>query len=126
MKTTNCGAAHLTSMLPYLHKPGQLVADRSSHRLASSIPQTHRVLGQIAGEQSQLDHAVEHLTQSRAIVEELGSEHELALTLVEEARLLEDDAQRKTLERTHAIFVRLGATAEVEGVGKLLDAYTRA
>jgi len=69
---------------------------------------------------------VEHLTQSQAILEEVGSEHELALTLVEEARLLEDDAQRKTSERTHAIFVRLGATAEVEGVGKLLDAYTRA
>jgi len=87
---------------------------------------THRVLGQIAGEQSQLDHAVEHLAQSRAILEELGSEHELALTLVEEARLLEGDAQRKTLERAHDIFARLGATAEAKGVEKLLDAYARA
>ena len=68
---------------------------------------------------------MEHLIQSRVILEEVGSEHELALTLVEEARLLEDDAQRKTLERTHAIFVRLGATAEAEGVKKLIDAYAR-
>jgi len=68
---------------------------------------------------------VEHLAQSRAILEELGSEHELALTLVEVARLLEDDAQRQTLERAHDIFIRLGATAEAEGVEKLLDAYAR-
>jgi len=113
--------------LPVAYQHGERgleYARQTGNRLEEGI--THRVLGQIAGEQSQLDHAVEHLTRSRAILEELGSEHELALTLVEEAKLLEDDAQRKTLERAHDIFIRLGAIAEAEGVEKLLDAYARA
>jgi len=98
-------------------------AHQTGNRLEEGI--THRVLGQIAAEQSQFGHAVEHLAQSQAILEELGSEHELALTLVEAARLLEDDAQRKALEHAHDIFIRLGATAEAEGVKKLLDAHAR-
>jgi tetratricopeptide (TPR) repeat protein len=110
--------------LPAARQHGERALDyarQTGNRLEEGI--VHRVLGQIAEEQSQPDRALEHLTQSRLILEELGSEHELALTLVEEAGLLEGEMQRETLQLAREIFRRLGASAEAEGVKRLLAAY---
>ncbi len=71
----------------------------------------------------QLVLAMEHLAQSRVIWEGLESEHELALTLTEEAALLEGDAQCKALKRAYEILARLGASIEAEGVKRLREAY---
>lgn len=118
-------ATHLAANdLPAAQQHGERAleyARTAGNRLEAGI--VHRVLGQIAGEQSQPDHAVEHLAQSRAILEELGGEHELALTLVEEAGLLEGPAQREAFGRARDILIRLGASAEVEGVKRLMAAY---
>jgi tetratricopeptide (TPR) repeat protein len=96
-------------------------AVKTGNRLEEGI--VHRVLGQIALEQSKLDQAAERLAQSRVILQELGSEHELALTLVEEAALLEGAAQRQALVRALEILRRLGTIAEAEGVKRLMEAY---
>ena len=98
-------------------------ARKTGNRLEEGI--THRVLGQIAGEQWPPDapRAAEHLAQSRAILEELGNEYELALTLTEEAALLEGDALCETLKRAREIFRRLGASVEAEGVQRLMAAF---
>jgi hypothetical protein len=64
------------------------------------------------------------LPPSRAILEVLGSEHELALTLIEQASLLEGPTQRETLGRARDILIRLSASAEAEGVKRLMAAYS--
>ncbi len=121
-------ATHLAAsdlLAAYQHGERALdYARAAGNRLEEGI--VHRVLGQIAGEQAQPDYAAEHLAQSRAILEELGSEHELALTLVEEAGLLEGEVQHGKLHLALEIFGRLGASAEAEGVKRLLDAYAYA
>jgi class 3 adenylate cyclase/tetratricopeptide (TPR) repeat protein len=109
--------------LPAAYQHGAHALDyarKTGNRLEEGI--VHRVLGQIAEEQSQPDRALGHLTQSRIILEELGSEHELALTLIEEAALLESEAQCETLKRAREILRRLGAS-EAEGVKRLMAAF---
>jgi len=96
-------------------------ARQTDNRLEEGI--VHRVLGQIALEQARQCDAVEHLTQSQTILEKLGSEHELALTLIEEAWVLESNARIEALERAREILNRLGAP-EAEGVKRLLEALT--
>jgi tetratricopeptide (TPR) repeat protein len=113
-----------TNDLPRARQHGERALDyarQTGDRLEEGI--VHRVMGQIAIEQAQQRDAAEYLAQSKAILQELGCARELALTLVEEAWLLEGDTQIETLERAREILARLGAP-EAEGVKRLLEDYT--